>query len=440
MDPVPCYFAIVGNTGVTPMLLGSYYSDNAIYHAAQTASMSYQQLRRQSYASTNYGSPRQLVRSITPVLQRTARQAINSVRRNSLFSTPATNPGFTFRSSPMPRPTRIGGQRVFRVGSRGVKVKSKKRKLRYFEKKPKVNKKFKKQFTKLSNAEKECGKYTYIAAIQLRQDIMDEYNQHNLDENGINIRMGGCRDILDAASIIFGNKNSAPDFSNLTGNISDDQKIHLVKGTIDFFFKSTSGHVVNIEMFEVTYKKATPQNGISTTTTQALTSGNYEYRFLSATTPTEGTYNLDKIGSKLEDLQDIWKFCTIKVHKFKLQPGDYATKHFKVFGSKTYDCGMNQTNDVPDYIGAGCKEFWFRVINDCTVSGDATNQKIHAFPSNAKGGVACRYQKNYYILAPNVDGNSVEKRICIGNWSTTTGTTDQQVLYHNPSGSAAIDT
>jgi len=398
--------------------------------------MSYQLARRQSYASTNYGSPR----SITPIIQRVARQAINSVRRNSLFSTPASNPGYIFPRTPLQRPSKLTKAKAFRVGSRGIKVKGKKRTLRYFEKKPKVNKRFKKNFTKLSNAEKECGKYTYISNIQIRQDALNEHNVHHLDENGINIRMGGCRDILDAASIIFGTKSSKPDISTLTGNIEEDQKIHLVKGTIDFFMKSTSGHVVNIELFECTYKKGTPQNGISTTITQSISSANLEYRKLDgAGLPTDGTYGFEKQGAKLEDLPDLWKYCTIKVYRFKLQPGDYAMKSFKVFGSKCFDASKHQTADVPDYIGQGCKEFFFRVINDVTVSGNTSANKIHAFPSNNKGGVAVRYQKNYKLLCPNLE-TVTQKKIAIGDWCHQTETTDQQVLYFNPSGSAAIDT
>ncbi|QXP07681.1 MAG: putative capsid protein [Arizlama virus AZLM_785] len=438
MDPVPCYFAIVGNTGVTPMLLGSYYSDNAIYHADQTASMPRTSVIRRS-GSTEYGSPYG-IRRFSPMVERAASQIVNNLRRNSLFSTPNSNPGYAFPRTPLQQPKKLMKAKAFRLGFRGTKVKAKKRKLRYFEKKPKVNKRFKKNFTKLSNAEKECGKYTYIGNVQIRQDYLNEYNVIHLDENAINIRMGGCRDILDAASIIFGTKSSAPDCSTLTGNIEEDQKIHLVKGTIDFFLKSTSGHVVNVEIFEVSYKKGTPQSGISTTIAQSIASGNFEYRRLSpAGAPEDATYNLDKLGSKMEDLPDLWKYCTVKVHKLKLQPGDYAMKHFKVFGSKCYDASLYQTNDSPDYVGQGCKEFFFRVINDVTVSGNTSANKIHAFPSNNKGGIAVRYQKNYKLLSPNLEGIT-QKKIAIGNWCHQTETTDQQVLYYNPSGSAAIDT
>jgi len=394
--------------------------------------------RRRS-STPSYGSG--LVRSLTPIIQRTARQAVNAVRRNSLFSTPGSfGPIFPTGRTPVPVP-RIGGYRgPFKVGSRGMKVKSKKRKLRFFDKKPKVNKKFKKNFQKLSNSEKNCGKYTYISNVQLRQTTLDEQSIIFNDVHNLGIRMGGARDILDAASILFGSKTAGIDFDATVNNIENDQKIPLVKGTIDFFFKSTSGHVVNVELFECTYKKGTPQVAIPQFINDSIASGVYLARGLSALGVAENqTYNMSYLGSKFEDLQDIWKYFTMKVHKFKLQPGDYATKHFNVFGSKTYNMNLNQTNNSTDAFSPGCKVFFFRIINDVTVSGDATGNKIHAFPSNNKGGIACRYTKTYKILSPTMNAATV-KKVVVGNWCHKTETTDQQVLYQNPSGSAAIDT
>lgn len=344
-----------------------------------------------------------------------------------------------FRSAPK-RVTAVAKKvGPFRVGMRGIRVKARKRKLRYYDKPPKVNKRFKRNYDKMKQAEKECGKYTYISAFQLRQTSLDSYNVQFQDINNVQLLMGNAGDIRDAASIIFGAKNPNPDPYSTTGNIDDDQKIDLVSGTLDMFLKSTSGHVVNIEIFECTFKKGCPQQSITVSATQSIASMNTKSRgFDVSGVPEVVSYTLTRMGSKIEDLPDLWNYATIKVHTVKLQPGDHTVKRFKIFGRKTMDLQTHQTNNALNNYSAGGKEFFFRTINDPTVSGNASQNKIHRFPSNNKGGVALEYRKTYKLLAPGL--TTVEKSICLGNWLHITETTDQQVIYTNPTGSAAIDT
>lgn len=393
-------------------------------------------LRTRYYAPTPL---QQLTRAANRISRSEAMQAIQRGARNAISMANRMSSARSANAKRTNTKKRILTKQNFNVGARGSRVKAKKRKLRYYEKKPKVNLRFKRNFTKLSNAEKECSKYTYIANMQLRQSILDKPSLQFYDEGNNSIRMGGPRDLLDAVSVCFGIKAASANYNVVTNNSDDDQKIHTVAGSIDFFFKSTSGHVVNIEMYECTWKKGVNQSlNIQTAITQSIASANLVYRNRGVGgTEQDGTYALSELGTKIEDIPDIWNYMTIKVHKFKLQPGDYTTKSIKVFGSKTIDLTKNQNNNTLDFFMQGTKEFFFRVLNDVTVSGDANNNKVHAFPSNLKGGVALRYQKNYKLLSPNTE--TEEKKLVVGNFCYISETIDQQVLYQNPSGSAAID-
>ena len=196
----------------------------------------------------------------------------------------------------------------------------------------------------------------------------------------------------------------------------DDQKLHLVSGNIDFFFKSTSGHVVNIELFECTYKKGAPQLSPIDMINESIASQVTSYNNLdSSGLPVSVTYNFERLGTKLSDLPDIWKYLNIKVHRFKIQPGDYASKSFKCFGRKIYDMTLNQKNNALNEVGQGSKEFFFRTINDITVSGNVGNAKVNAFNSNNIGGIAMRYTKTYKILQPGIQALGGEKKLVYGS-------------------------
>jgi len=331
-----------------------------------------------------------------------------------------------------PRARRLGRGKA-PIGGR--KRKFKKRKLQYIDKKPKVNKKFKKNFDKCEAIKKNFGKYTYVGNLQLRQVGNDAYAFYENDENGYPIVCGGPRDLADAQAILFGVKTPISDWRVLTGNGDDDSKYFFHDVTMHMEFKSTSSHVVNIELYEITSKVGNNAN-ILTLINEGIASANFGYSYLdAASNSTAGTYSPNVIGSKLGDIPDIWKRVNIKMHKIKLLPGDYTSKFFTVRKRYTANLNMDQTNNVLDTFGKGTKQFAFRVINDISVSGDGANSKIHAFPSNTQGGVAMRYTKTYKCQSPT---NLDENKIVVGQWSRTTNFTDQQVAFHQPANTTAF--
>lgn len=323
-------------------------------------------------------------------------------------------------------------------GSRGIQYvgrrrKFRKRKLRYIARKPKINKKFRKNFQKCQAWTKCFGKYIYQGNCHVRQQNLDEYTVVYTDQEGQQLRMGGPTDILDAVSICFNGKAATPNQYALGNNLPDDAKYTILSQNIAFEFRSTSSHVLDIELYECTFKKAMINQNIDTLITQGIASANVELRELDGSgLPVSGSYTLNAVASKLEDIPDLWKYVHVKVHKIKLNPGDMAKKYLRVQGMKTYDLGQCQSNNTLDYNTKGTKQFFFRVINAISVSGDVGgNAKVHAFPSNDIGGCAVRYYKTYRIQQPD-NATTTENRIVLGTWNHTTETTDQQVCFQNP--------
>lgn len=308
--------------------------------------------------------------------------------------------------------------------------KPKKRKLRYIDRKPRVAKRFKKSFDKCLAWSKHIGKYTYISNAHLYQTTLNEARMIYQDQEGFNIRCGGPRDVMDAFSVLFNAKDPNPNPDILTDNMPNDAKYNVRGITMKFEFRSTSSHVIEVELYECTAKKQNRDTGVNTLVTQGTNSAQPSYwTFDALGIPISTPYVLGKEGSKFEDLPDIFKQFSVKVHKFTLQPGDFTTKYIRVSGPRTYDMTQLQSNNALDYFCAGSKEFVFKVRNKISMSANAGASKVHSFPSNNIGGVACRYSKIYKVQAPST---ATRSEIKVGSWCHSTETTDQQVCFQNP--------
>lgn len=317
------------------------------------------------------------------------------------------------------------------LGGQGRSFK-RKRTVKYAFRKPKINKRFKKLYDKCTNWDNNFGKYVYQSNVRLAQTLINKFGLTTTDENNIVIRAGGAHDILDAFSVVFGQKQPNPNYAILTNNLDDDCK-YKCSISMDMFFKSTSSHVVNIEIYECTWKCSFNQDAL-TYISQCITSANMQVTTFNVFGVPAAATNLtmEDLNYEIKDIPEWNKNLNIKVHKIKLLPGDHTYKRFKICGMKTWDMGNMQQANSLSLGNPGTKQFFFRIINDVTVSGDVSAAKIHAFPSNAKGGVAMRYTKTYVMERP---GNAIgpkENQIKYSNWNHLTETTDQQVLFHAP--------
>lgn len=313
----------------------------------------------------------------------------------------------------------------------GQKRRFSKRKVKYYAKKKKLPKVFKKNFDKCLDWNKNLSRYVYQANVQLRQQTINQYSIYYTDINGYQITMGGAKDILDAFSKTFGAKSNTPDFAVTTNNLDDDAKYHVTNGEVNFFFKSTSSHVVNIELYEATFK-TTFNAGFDTIVSQSISSMNGSVgTFDGSGLPTNSAYSLTWPNSKFSDVPDLFNYCSLKMHRIKLQPGDHASRTFLCIKDKTFNLQSMQQNNALPVFAKGQKYFFFRVLNDVTVSGDVSANKIHAFPSNNKGGVACRYSRSYRLRQPD-NALITEASVKLEQYNHATETTDQQVCLENP--------
>lgn len=322
-----------------------------------------------------------------------------------------------------------------------------------------VGKKFVSKVQKVIAHSKNWAKYTGIQQRQLRQALLDQWNMVFTDEQGNGFIYGSALEMLHVASVLF---NSKPDSNLWTGtNIDDRIKLNIQTYTLDFFFKSTSSHVVNIEMYECTSKDnsgdVSPWTHIInsyTNNTMNIVNG-YS---VDAGGAVKLTPSYTDLSSTSEEWVDLYENFYVKKHSFKLQPGDHTSLHINVYKNKVLDISKEQSAGSVDIYTKGSKAFVFRVLNDITVSaGDAVAGDppvpnpfggngigdIHNWPSNTIGGVAMRCQKTIRMTAPNMPDKNA-----LGSWSDTNVLrrlylgegfgVDQQVTVNNPNSSTTV--
>lgn len=306
--------------------------------------------------------------------------------------------------------------------------------------------KFQKKVMKVIQHVNNYGEYIYISTQQLKQGVMDRYGLFPVDKNGVVVTLGSDRALADAVAVCFNGKASAKDYTVTTGNFTGNNQINLISERLDFFFKSTSSHVVNIQMFEFISKTnhdETPESLIAESLDDYTNS-------LKATEDTaqSGPFGFDMPGSEARHLTSAFQKNYIKVHTFKLPPGETASKSF-VRGSRVYDPVKAKNGaELPYVFRKGSSTFYFRVINDVTVSGisvlnpDLSASRIHNWPSSRQGGVAMQYQRTIRVMPPsNVAVATDRPAIVIGCMKQPSDIiySDQQVAVQNPVEKASTD-
>lgn len=291
---------------------------------------------------------------------------------------------------------------------------------------PKVpNTKFTRKVRKVLTSTLPFGDSTTIQYLQVRQVDIDRYRFYNGCAKGYGFVCGNTSDLLNHASMLWNAKALSSDWNSTTGNLSVQTKLNIKSYYVDIFLKSTSSHVVNVEIFECTAKG----NNTQTAYTEVVnSSNNMIWRVVDGNGYALQETNGIKPSLYTELLTNWW----VKCHRVKLQPGDHTTVTVKVMGPRTFDCSKYLDNGSMVFAQKGMKNFFFKVINDPTVS--ATTGDVHQWQSNTIGGVAVKFTKHCRMQCPEtVAETSQRNAVVVVNDTLATGTsTDQQVVVMNP--------
>ena len=272
-----------------------------------------------------------------------------------------------------------------------------------------VSRKFKTKVERALAATENWGEFRYTTQQQLRQTTNDEYSIIENDAMGKPMYINCPLQILDAYSVIYGTKASNIDYEITTDNVNANNKITVIKSYTEFFFKSTSLHVVNLEMYICTAK-----------VTQAAVDGSERagYKVAAsyndiATSYRDGTHltgfypmNANRVDSKACDWIELYRNFNVEKRVIKMLPGQ-SSSHFMNNSAGSWEFTSYETNNVlPKMVKGKSKMVFFRVINDVTVSTFATvgGAAVSAFASNNQGGVALRYTTTYRLMPqPGID-------------------------------------
>lgn len=330
---------------------------------------------------------------------------------------------------------------------RGRRIKAPAKRLRAINSRlPKgLSKGFHRKVTKSINFTGNWGLYISTSSVQLRQTVRDFKETFTADENAIPMVFGSPFEIMHAASVLFNQKTDTPTWTTTTGNLDDRIKVNLTSYYVTYFFKSTSSHVVNIEMFECTAKEDIQSQSVTVVNYIQNSYGDFQSNYTTLSGAVAMTEKqLNSVPAEWVELHDNF---VVKRRTFKIQPGDYASCTVKICGNKVLDFSKCSENGTLLHFHKGfTKQVWFRVINDPTVSttsnttptAGANAGDVHHWPSNTIGGVACEFTKHIKMAAmPNPSASNANhamaNSIKRSNWlPLVSDALDQQVVINNP--------
>lgn len=312
--------------------------------------------------------------------------------------------------------------------------------------KPKgVTKSFVKKVEAVTTFKKGYGILRKITQMRLRQTDLDEYGVFNTDEAGVGYDFFNIRQAFNAHDMLWNSKTrfgSALPYEDQWNTTTIDRDIKVLAQSATFFFKSTSSHVVNIEMY-VGYRKSESSGNSDKDLKDQMIDALDDFVNMSTNHSGDGSWNLDSLGMSASFLPNALNEWKVQKRVFKVPPGHTHTEHLKG-PNRTY-VGATHINDsvagttsvnpgnFPRYQ-KGSVNVFFRVINDVTVSGGGGGQ-IHHWPSNTSGGVALSVSHDIKVVPLDDDSKNT---ICILNGRAIISTsTDQQVPVDNPP--AAVD-
>lgn len=262
---------------------------------------------------------------------------------------------------------------------------------------------------------------------QLRQATLDRVNYNNVDQQGYSFDHGTAYSTLHNASMAFNLKTPSNNITGLTDNLDYRSKIHVVDEKVSYFFKSTSNHVVNIEMYECVSKTNQDDNAQK----DAGDSGNDQRSNIAVAAGTPVSF-ANIFGFSSDMMIELHKLWRVRVHRFKLLPGESCTKVLSICKNKVFDLAKMLNNGTLYKYPKGATNVFFRILNDPTVSGG--NGDIHHWPSNTQGGVALRVHMKTRIRAPD----SAEPPYKLPGFyvydasKAVDTATDQQIAFQNP--------
>lgn len=329
----------------------------------------------------------------------------------------------------------------------------KKRKLKALRTAPRVGYKFKTKVQKVLNYDKPYGEYAYLSDVRLHQDTKNQWKAFATDNNAKNLEQFSMAQVWDAASILFNDKTPSNNWDNditngANHNVRYKQSIHIINSFTTFEFKSTSAHVVNVQMFICSPKQNAVSDLPSTLATQSSTGTVNQYWYLdNSEAPTAGTFDVvQNEGAAPYMWTNMFKEFNVEQVNFKFNPGEQ--KKYFLQGPKNYTMDGSKlafSNGTTPGVSKVQKYVWFRVINDPTVSGvssgSVATNTIARYPSNYRGGVAMRQKRIIRVRCPDtLDADAyadiAENRqngYIIGQWNRIDPLDeDQQVIVNNP--------
>jgi len=390
-----------------------------------------------SLSRSNYGGSRS--RSVSRG-RRTRRSTPSNISGLlSRGSTPrGTVPGYARSATTA---TRGLTKRVnFRIPAmKGLKRKGFDKKCKGIDKKPKINAKFRANVQKCLAYNDPWAKYVSTHNIQLRQVYKDGWHMVFKDERDRKLIENNAIQVLHHASVLFRAKADTDNYETYTGNFDDATKISQLSYRTDYFFKSTSNHVVNVEMYICTAKNATfdmPETLINQSYNGDF---NDTLSYVGADQATfQQTLGATDLNASSNEWIELYKQYSVKCHKFKMQPGDYSTYSIVQKNNITHDLSGEGWEGNLYVVSKGCKVVFFRIINDISVSvGELA--RIHAYPSSSQGGIAVRFTRTaLYRPIASSDSTPLKNVIKRSQWNWSDALGDQQVLFQNPITTATI--
>jgi len=293
-----------------------------------------------------------------------------------------------------------------------------------------LSKSFHQKVQKSLNVTEVYGEYVYVSGVQQRQVVRDKWAIGTVDQNGIQYKQFTPDQILDAASVCFNGKVAQSNPALTPGNFSDNTTFYVMNSYLTLFFKSTSNHVVNIEVYECRPKMLHQSSPYAHVLDTPLDMG-----YLTSTNGVTATATPEDVGTKSAHWLQLHSNYHVKVHTMKILPGMSSSLFFQGPKMKSVDLAKASIAGVTyDFVPGLSMGLFFRVINDVSVSQNTGN--IYQYPSNNQGGVAMKFERVIRLRPPHHGGlvngaraDPYQKAVVIGNFPLALAdSTDQQVI------------
>lgn len=230
----------------------------------------------------------------------------------------------------------------------------------------------------------------------------NQWNWVNQDSTGNPMTLGGLREILHTASVLFNGKGPSSSPNTAAGNLTASSVIKVEQGTIVFEMFNNSQHSKKIKIYVckprmfVQSESDSPYNLLTA------------YFTKNGSVKTNGTTSiatLDPYVAQAKELHEVWSVEEVEIH---MEPGS-RHKFAKSIPNREYDISKynngsgDQTLPPGGYI-PGQYYFMFSYINDFTTMHNKTTNVlagVHYPPDPIREGLCCVIKKSYKIVCPD---------------------------------------